>query len=138
MDKKNKPNVLGAFIVLLVVCAIFVPLIFYMYPKSAIGNPLCKEMGSQGYYETEWDTVGYESCKINHNSKWNPYETNQTCMEERFKIDDKNLSNYGVHCVWGSPGYFIFIFIGACLAIITMTFTMFIVEIYHLLKGKYG
>ena len=82
---------------------------FYLYPKTAVGNPICKQMSNDGYYETEWDTVGFKDCKILHDSKWDPFETNKNCMEEREESDFDNMYYFKYHCVWGGPGWMLFV-----------------------------
>lgn len=125
----QEPSIWGGLLAILVMCLLLLPVSNWLYEKSAIGNPLCKEMDSQGYYETEWDGVGHKSCAVNlktgptactslqkfmlpnlNQSECMWYdETNSTCMEERYKTDEDNINNYGVHCVWGSPGYWAFV-----------------------------
>jgi hypothetical protein len=34
---------------------------------------------------------------------------NFTCMDERWVVDEDNLTNFGYHCVWGGPGYWAFV-----------------------------
>ena len=115
-----------AIIVVIIMCAVLLPIMFYLYPRSAIGNPLCDQMSEQGYYETEWDTAGHETCIDNYKKGADecngvqkfmgidPNECytgkiNQTCMDERFEWDSKNITSYGFHCVWGGPGYWAFV-----------------------------
>ena len=129
-------EIIKSIIILVVMSCLLIPLMFYLYPKSAIGNPLCKEMSAQGYYETEWDTAGHESCRVDYDSKWNPFETNQTCMEERFKTDKDNLINYGYHCVWGGAGYWIFVATMAISFILFGILVMIILSIYESFKQK--
>ena len=129
----EEPNlwVLG----IIIMCALLIPASFWLYDKSALGNPICEQMRSQGYYETEWDTAGYKDCKIIHEgNKWNPFETNQTCMEERLKTDKDNLGEYGYHCVWGGLGYWAWVGSGALLFMLLTPILMFIIAAYDKYK----
>ena len=135
-EEVEAPKLWKTIIVFIIISALLLPLMFYLYPRSAIGNPLCKEMSAQGYYETEWDTAGYKDCRIDYDSKWNPYETNMSCMEERLKIDEKNLSEYGFHCVWGGAGYWIFVLYMAIPFLLFAIFVMLIGVIYSEIKKK--
>ena len=134
---KEESNLIKGFIILIVVTALFIPLSVYLYNISALGNPLCEEMSAQGYYETEWDTAGHESCRLGY-STWTGTKTNETCMEERFKIDEDNLSNYGVHCVWGSPGYWAFVGSVALIFMLSMPLIVLIQNMYIYYKRKFS
>lgn len=137
METQKKKEVIRACAVIVIMICVLLSISFYLYPKSAIGNPLCKRMAAQGYYETEWDTAGHNTCRIIHNgSRWNPYSTNDTCMNDRFQIDEQNLTNYGFHCVWGGAGYWIFVLCFAIPFIILALITSLIVMIYDIIHPK--
>lgn len=125
-EEIDKAALIRGFISLIIFAAIIIPATIWLYERSAIGNPLCEQMKSQGYYETEWDTAGHESCKLGY-STWTGTSTNETCLRERYKTDEDNLANFGMHCVWGGPGYWAFVgsygIIFILLALIIMWFT---------------
>jgi hypothetical protein len=99
--EENKLNIPALIIFFIIAVLLLYADYKYIFPNSAIGNPLCKQLDNQGYYETEWDTSGHISCRIDTNSsKWSSYETNKSCMIERYKIDASNLNEYGMHCVY--------------------------------------
>jgi hypothetical protein len=41
-------EIIKAIIVGIIMCAMLLPIMFYLYPRSAIGNPLCKQMAAHG------------------------------------------------------------------------------------------
>lgn len=121
---KQKADLIRGFIVLIVMTLLLMPVSVWLYNHSVLGNPVCEDLQSKGYYETEWDTAGHESCIDNYKKgECNSLQKfmgidpkdcysgniNQTCMEERFKWDEDNINNYGMHCVWGGPGYWAFV-----------------------------
>jgi len=146
-------EIIKAIVVFIVMCALLLPLMFYLYPRSAIGNPLCDQMSEQGYYETEWDTAGHESCIDNYKKgpdacngvqKFmgiDPKDCytgsiNQTCMDERFKWDSENITSYGWHCVWGGPGYWAFVGAMAIPFMLLAFFGMAVAVIWSAYKKK--
>jgi hypothetical protein len=121
---KDKVALIRGFITLIVFALLFIPASIWLYNHSAVGNPLCEQMKAQGYYETEFDTAGHESCIDNYKKgECNGVQKfmgidpkdcytgsiNFTCMDERYKTDEDNLANFGMHCVWGGPGYWAFV-----------------------------
>jgi endogenous inhibitor of DNA gyrase (YacG/DUF329 family) len=61
---------------------------------------------------------------------------NQTCMQERFEWDSKNISAYGFHCVWGGAGYWAFVGMSAIPFIILPAFIMMCTIVYDSYKKK--
>lgn len=156
MNKQTKEDGSKIFRIVLffiIMCILFIPLSFWLYDKSALGNPLCEEMSAQGYYETEWDTAGHESCITNYKKgadecngiqkfmNIDPKDCytgsiNQTCMDNRFEWDSKNITSYGWHCVWGGPGYWAFVGAMAIPYILFAIFGMIIATIWSSYKMK--
>jgi len=143
-----RSTIVSIFMISLIIC-----LAFYLYPRSAIGNPLCEQLASEGYYETEWDLAGHEDCAINlkrgpetcnklqiffniNESRCMSYdESNRTCLQERSKTDPQ-LGEFGFHCVWGGAGYWMFVGYMMCYMLILGVALMYIETIYEYIKQK--
>ena len=128
---------------MLVILLLSIFILLFITPKlynlSVLGNPVCSELESKGYIETEADTAGHISCaegyiegedacnflqklfinKSNCNY-WDKY--NFDCNNN---LNQEELLTFGTYCVWGSFGWMMLVaMVGSIVVSISLIFIL--------------